>query len=84
MTDILTLADVHAEMKRYNRSVAPGSECNAWQDFVADSYATHKCAPWVDAADDVMPEFTWIAFWVDVARGNMSSRYDAETGASAE
>ena len=49
----ITLKIVAAEMRDYNRRVAPGSECAAWQDFVADCFRRYDVAPWEDAAEEI-------------------------------
>lgn len=43
-----TLRKIHDEMHSYNRATAPGSECNAWQDFVVDSDDRLGMSPWDD------------------------------------
>ena len=74
-----TLETIHKTMKRYNNAAAYGSECNAWQDFVADCYDRFGFAPWADAHwDDVMPE-DFSAYWTSVAAGECPD-YDADTG----
>ena len=45
----ITLKIVAAEMRDYNRRVARGCECAAWQDFVADCFMRYDVAPWEDA-----------------------------------
>jgi hypothetical protein len=49
----ITLKILAAEIRDYNRRVAPGSECAAWQDFVADCFMRYDVAPWEDAAEEI-------------------------------
>lgn len=75
-----TLDAIYTSMKRYNNTVAFGSECNAWQDFVADCFSQLGFAPWADEHwPNEMPE-DFAAYWLDVSSSN-SRDYDAETGA---
>ncbi len=76
----ITLADLTVKMREYNRSAAPGSECNAWQDYIADAVELCGCAPWdCDYEDANVPrDFGW--YWLSVAEGK-SGEYEAATGA---
>ena len=75
-----TLKEIHDAMWRYNQTVAYGSECNAWGEFVAASYRELGRAPWDDAhgGDDVPKDFA--EYWAEVAEGK-NEQFDAETGA---
>lgn len=85
-------AEITAAMHRYNNSVAYGSECNAWQDYVEDCYQATGRAPWAEWQDaegefstvaemDASDEFA--AYWLAVATGE-SSDYVADSGARVE
>ena len=73
----ITLEYLTERMREYNRQVAPGSECSAWQDYLADCVAIHKELPW-DVPD--LDASTMADYWIDVANG-VSDDYDADTGA---
>ena len=73
-----TLDLISDEVRGYNRVVAYGSECNAWQDFVADCYKQYGIAPWDDAAADTKVSDDFADYWIGVASGN-SNDY-AENG----
>ena len=60
----ITLKIVAAEMRDYNRLVAPGSECAAWQDFVADCFRRYDVAPWEDAAEEIEPVQDGVNYWL--------------------
>ena len=70
--DILT-----AMMRDYNQSVAPGSECNAWQDYWADFCETYGNSP--ASHPDVVVSDNFRDYWVDVTNG-VSDEYHADTG----
>lgn len=78
-----SLYDCYVAMKAYNSRVAYGSECQAWQEFVADTYRVIGMAPWDDRNAD--PETAvprnFLRFWGDVAEGKDCSTYDWDTGA---
>jgi hypothetical protein len=75
-----TIDAIYTSMKRFNNAAAPGSECNAWQDFVAESYNRLGFAPWADEhwQDELPDEFA--TYWQEVANGECSD-YAADTGA---
>ena len=71
----MTLEELHAAMHRYNRFAAPGSECAAWQDFVAATYERLGHAPWADKFwDEGVPE-DFAVYWTAVSTGR-SGAYD--------
>lgn len=74
-----TLKSVHDEMLRFNAYAAPGSECNAWQDFVADSFKEYGVGPWSDAAHDIEVSRAFAVYWTDVALG-VAGPYDENGG----
>lgn len=79
----MKLETIYTGMKRFNASAASGSECNAWQDFVADCFQRFNFAPWADAHwDDEMPT-DFAQYWTKVACGDCED-YNAETGARNE
>jgi hypothetical protein len=65
--------DVDAAMRDYNRERAPGSECNAWQDYVADLAKLDS--------DDAQAITDFADYWLLVADGECAD-YDLETGES--
>lgn len=86
------LAEITAAMHNYNNTVAYGSECSAWQDFVEDCHAAVGRAPWAEwqdddgefhaAADlDVSDDFA--AYWLAVANGS-SADYESESGSKVD
>ncbi len=79
----ITLKIVAAEMQDYNRRVARGSECAAWQDFVADCFTRYDVAPWEDAAEEIEPVQDGVNYWLRIASGE-NYEYNAETGARLE
>lgn len=74
-----TLHEIHDLMAAYNGQVAYGSECNAWGDFVENSYAEYKVGPWSDASHDMQVSEEFAEFWSAVAKGE-SDQYAADTG----
>lgn len=74
-----TLNTIHDIVRAYNRQAAPGSECNAWQNFVSDTYSRFGIAPWNDGAFDIEVPKDFADYWSEVAAGE-SADYDAETG----
>jgi hypothetical protein len=79
----ITLKIVAAEMRDYNRRVAPGSECAAWQDFVADCFMRYDVAPWEHAAEEIEPVQEGVNYWLRIASGE-NDEYHAATGARLE
>lgn len=75
-----TLKQMHDAMFSHNQHVAYGSECNAWQDFVNDSYTSLGKAPWADEIGDIEVTDEFANYWSAVAAGS-SANYNAETGA---
>ena len=75
-----TLKQLHDAMWSYNQSVAYGSECAGWQDFVADSFRRFGMAPWADETGKVEVPQDFESYWLLVAEIE-SEDYDA-TGAS--
>ncbi len=74
-----TLATLTRWMSDYNHAVAPGGECAAWGDYVADCHARLDCAPWSDDhADRVVPA-DMAEYWTSVADGTCPD-YDATDG----
>jgi hypothetical protein len=76
----ITLKIVAAEMRDYNSRVAPGSECAAWQDFVADCFMRYDVAPWEEAAEEIEPVQEGVNYWLRIASGE-NYEYHAATGA---
>lgn len=79
----VTLDKIAAAMTDFNRRVAPGGECAAWEDFVADCYERYDVAPWDDAAENVALVQDFVDYWLRVSRGE-NYEYDAKTGARLE
>jgi hypothetical protein len=79
----ITLKIVAAEMRDYNRRVAPRSECAAWQDFVADCFMRYDVAPWEHAAEEIEPVQEGVNYWHRVACGE-NYEYHAATGGRLE
>ncbi len=79
----MTIKQIHDAMHAYNQSVAYGSECNAWQDFVADCHDRVGFGPWSDSASETDAPDDFAEYWLDVANGN-SSDFIAETGSRVE
>jgi hypothetical protein len=63
----MTLQELREIMETYNRDVAPGSECNAWGDFVEDCYDKLGCSPWDDNRQTEELDRDFAAYWVRVA-----------------
>jgi hypothetical protein len=78
-----TLKIITAEMRDYNSHVAHGSECAAWQDFVADCFMRYDVAPWEDMAGEIEPVQDGVDYWLLVASGK-NYEYDARSGARLE
>lgn len=76
----MTYEDITAAVKAYNASVAYGSECNAWQDYVADVFQRTGDTPWSEEISEDEADDDFAAYWLAVASGE-SDDYDAETGA---
>ena len=70
--DILT-----AMMRDYNRSVAAGSQCNAWRDYWQDFCETYGNSPSSHPDTEVSDNFR--DYWIGVING-VSDEYRAETG----
>ncbi|WP_026606529.1 hypothetical protein [Methylocapsa acidiphila] len=79
----MTLKKLIQEMHAYNRTVAQASECDAWQDFVADCFSRYEVGPWDDVAQDVQAVEGFVDYWLDVPKG-ANYDYDARTGARQE
>ena len=52
-------------MREYNQSVAPGSECVAWQDYVEDCNLQYGDAPWRLTGE--IDDAGFAEYWHDVA-----------------
>jgi hypothetical protein len=76
----ITLKIVAAEVRDYNSRVAPGSECAAWHDFVADCFMRYDVAPWEEAAEEIEPVQEGVNYWLRIASGE-NYEYHAATGA---
>ena len=48
-----TLSELTDEVRDHSSECAPGSECQIWQDYVAECYDLLGCAPW--GADRTLP-----------------------------
>ena len=86
-----SLTEISDLMAEYNRDVAPGSECSAWQDYVADCWSELGCGPgghgpasgdgtataYLDGG--VYPPETFREYWLAVAAGK-STDYNGDTG----
>jgi hypothetical protein len=75
-----TISKITNEMKLYNRFAAPGSECNAWQDFHADCHARFGFGPDDDAARCLIAPEDFVEYWLAVVN-DKSDDYEPETGA---
>jgi len=78
---MLTLQQVEAEMRAFNERVAPGSACQAWDDFVAETTEMQA-----EASLSIMPLAVgedWASYWLQVAKGQ-NLHYDAITGDRSE
>jgi hypothetical protein len=73
----MTAEELTERMRDYNRHVAPGSECAAWQDYIEDFIHEHGETPWKEPSAELEGGFA--DYWVDVANG-CSDEYHAETG----
>lgn len=71
----LKIEGVDEAMREFNRSVTPGSESNAWQDYQADLHA-------LDTTDPAVAQ-RHADYWLKVAAGE-SDDYDSETGSRTE
>jgi hypothetical protein len=65
-------------MHEFNAHVAPGSECNAWQDYVEHVHGYFGVMPW-DGPDLIVDDDTLWGYWMSVANG-VSGEYDARGG----
>jgi len=66
--EAMKLSEIHDKMHDYNNKVAYGSECNAWGDFVNDSYEQYGVGPWDDRADQIIVSRRFADYWLDVSR----------------
>lgn len=76
----ISIATVTEAMRAYNREVAPGSECNAWQDYIDDCVERYDATPWVIAECKRVIEEDFADYWMEVAC-RRSPAYDVDTGA---
>ncbi len=65
----MKLQQIQEEMSRYNGEVAYGSECNAWQDFVEDTFQNYKTTPWHDTAKEIECSKEFGDYWIGVTNG---------------
>jgi hypothetical protein len=79
MTRETMLKTINDEMWSYNQAIAYGSECNAWGDFVADSFDQCGVAPWADETGTIETSPDFAQFWLAVAAGQ-SPDYAPDTG----
>lgn len=75
----MTLRELTEEMRTYNRIVAYGSECSAWQDFVDDCCLVVGCSPWDDDRQSDCVDSYFADYWLAVASGE-NIDYEAQTG----
>jgi len=66
-------------MKEYNRAVAYGSECNAWQNFADDACSRYGITPWDDDAQDIEADPEFVEYWLAVINGT-NGDYNADGG----
>jgi hypothetical protein len=78
----MTLDELTDAMREYNRLVAPGSECTAWQDYVQDIWTIYGVSPWADGAESFHVSSQTARYWGDVARCE-SDDYEPTTGAAS-
>lgn len=64
-----TLAAIHNAMRELNRELAPGSESEQWQAFVADTLRLYGISPWDDGADSIAidPRSDFAEYWTAIA-----------------
>ena len=81
----MTITTLNKLMRDYNRTVAPGSECDAWGDYVDDCCLMLKNTPW--DLENSRPETTispgFGSYWCDVAAGE-NPDYNPDTGEGLE
>lgn len=75
----MNLETMTGRMRDYNSSVAPGSECNAWADYVADCRQRLAAMPWDDGARYAAIPDGMADYWLTVANG-ASPDYNPHTG----
>lgn len=73
-----TLKTVYDSMHYFNRFAAPGSECVAWGDFIANCYDRYEMAPWDERAEEVEPVQDFVDYWLGVAEQRAGSEYDEQ------
>lgn len=75
----MTLLELTETMCRYNQFAAPGSECNVYQDYCEDCWATlgHSHDDDAHHDDEVPDEFA--RWWLGAAAGEHED-YDSNTG----
>ena len=67
----ITLGQLIDAMREYNRTVAPGSECSAWGDFVEDYLLHFEGLPWHDAESEDEPAGNEFGpYWEAVSDGS--------------
>ena len=64
----MKLKEINEALVFFNREVSPGSECEAWGDFVAECYKNFGIAPWDDGADAVEVPLDMSAYWLSITR----------------
>lgn len=74
--DLDRLEYLTERMHEFNRSVAPGTECEAWQDFVNDCMEVLGTMPW-DDPDLAVTDSNFWGYWIDVANG-VASDYNED------
>lgn len=76
----MTLTELTMHMRSFNRCAAPGSECNAWQDYLQDMKVIYGVNVMHDTDDEIDVSEETETYWTDVASG-LSGDYHPETGA---
>lgn len=65
----VSIATVDAAMRAFNREAAPGSECQEWQDYVADCDRRYGAPPWKLIERRVVVDPDFISYWMTIAVG---------------
>jgi len=68
---------VFQAMRKFNELIAFGSECAAWQDFVADGPQELGMAIWEAEECNLVPDQGFVDYWMSVADGECDD-YDDE------
>ena len=79
MESVTYLSEITEEMETFNSSVAPGSECNAWADYVGDACERLGMEPWDGRAEWTAVPEDFAEYWLAAAECS-NIDYDKDGG----